>query len=135
MRRFIVRRAVVKSANPIDWCGSVNVNMTAQPVTNDMPDTVEGLRRVRHIIAVSSCKGGVGKSTTAVNLAYTLAMMVGPSLPGGVTRLVPSWLIPTGCHRFSCSMSSGKCLLSFCESFCALVLDDMIDMPAYRLVF
>ena len=76
----------------LDWCGSVNVNMTAQPVTNDMPDTVEGLRGVRHIIAVSSCKGGVGKSTTSVNLAYTLAMMgakvgifdadvYGPSLP------------------------------------------------------
>jgi len=76
----------------LDWCSSVNVNMTAQPVTNDMPDTVEGLRGVRHVIAVSSCKGGVGKSTTSVNLAYTLAMMgakvgifdadvYGPSLP------------------------------------------------------
>ena len=76
----------------VDWVTSVNVNMTAQPVTNDMPDTVEGMKGVRHVIAVSSCKGGVGKSTTSVNLAYTLSMMgakvgifdadvFGPSLP------------------------------------------------------
>ena len=76
----------------LEWAKSCNVNMTAQPVTNDMPDAVEGLKGVRHIIAVSSCKGGVGKSTTSVNLAYTLRMMgakvgifdadvFGPSLP------------------------------------------------------
>ena len=51
-----------------------------------------GLTSVAHTIAVYSCKGGVGKSTVAVNLAYELAAaggrvglcdldLYGPSLP------------------------------------------------------
>ncbi|GKY95154.1 hypothetical protein MPSEU_000479000 [Mayamaea pseudoterrestris] len=51
-----------------------------------------GLTNVAHFVAVYSCKGGVGKSTVAVNLAYELAAMggrvglvdldiYGPSLP------------------------------------------------------
>lgn len=63
----------------LPWVSSVNVNITSQPVAPITADNTRpgGLAKVRHIIAVSSCKGGVGKSTTSVNLAYTLAQVSG----------------------------------------------------------
>jgi len=76
----------------LDFAKSVEVTMTAQPPKPLLPDMPPTLAKVSNIIAVSSCKGGVGKSTVSVNLAYALAGMgakvgifdadvYGPSLP------------------------------------------------------
>ena len=77
----------------LPWAKSVEVTMTAQPSSPGLAaGTPASLSKVSNIIAVSSCKGGVGKSTVAVNLAYSLQMMgakvgildadvYGPSLP------------------------------------------------------
>jgi len=77
LRSDIIR--TLTEAN-LSWLKTVRVHMDTPPAKPKGPSTPspsKGLRDVKRVVAVHSCKGGVGKSTVAVNLAYALANMHG----------------------------------------------------------